>query len=374
MGGTGWYERTSRQAAVLRRDLQLIATHIHTLPLLFGTPRWWLFQRYSFSRPFSEMRFSLYPLELIRIVALFFISLPIASIFICTILYTLFLHAIANFTHIRLLALPLRLLIDVLPKFLGATQTAEVQRPRSLLAGTRTFIARVDQGDQDEVWYFINGVAVQGDMVFATAELLRAMTGRMVNTYVNPSNGVPLDLLECILGRTLDVASAPAQEMYTRVQMQLDKGRRVILVAHSQGGIILSNVLRLLVANNNQEQLRRLESYSFASAADESPCGPFAEHFATQLDFVARIGALTFSGALDDHSDKSRQHWNGRMYMLPANLPGQGHLMKEMLLPALKQGLYGRQSRFWNKYCDHDSENFKPVSFHLVEDVDIVER
>eukprot|EP00171_Calliarthron_tuberculosum_P004567 IDg4567t1 len=56
------------------------------------------------------------------------------------------------------------------------------------------------------------------------------------------------------------------------------------------------------------------------------------------------------------------------MHMLPASTIGQGHLLKEMLLPAFKAGLFGRSSNFWNKYCDRESSAFRPILEHLVEE------
>ena len=55
------------QAAALRRDLFLLLRHIHTLPFVFGTPGWWLYDRYTMPQPYTERSFRLYNFELLGI-------------------------------------------------------------------------------------------------------------------------------------------------------------------------------------------------------------------------------------------------------------------------------------------------------------------
>eukprot|EP00171_Calliarthron_tuberculosum_P012271 IDg12271t1 len=230
---------------------------MYTLPFLFGTPAWWLKERHTLLRPLSELQLNLYPAELLRIVVQFAFSLPIALVLTVAVLVGLLLHYISERTGVLLLALPLRITLAVLARVLHArvlripsptdtapTGSAGLRDVRSVLYTGRTYVARPRNDAPEEVWFYINGVIEQGAMVFATADLFQAMTGRMVNTFVNPSNGLPLDLLECILGRALDVSSAPVADIVPRVLRQLSRGRRVVLVGFSQGGIILSNVVK----------------------------------------------------------------------------------------------------------------------------------
>lgn len=242
----------------------------------------------------------------------------------------------------------------------------------------------------EEVWFYVNGVAEQGAMVAATCTLLRNLTGRMVNPFVNTSHGVPMDIMECIVGRSLNCASDPAYALSSHVIRQLAKGRRVVLVGHSQGGIILSNVVNYLAMCARQsakkdrqlgplgnlgvplewhrdhnkafaDGLARVEVYTFASAADEflgTKSGPFAEHFATEDDFIARIGVLEFS---------KYKTWNGRVYRLDSKHGFQGHLVKEMMLPAMKLGLFANESTFWRKYCTRENPEYVAIDHHRVE-------
>lgn len=217
-------------------------------------------------------------------------------------------------------------------------------------------------------------------MVTGTALLLEKMTGRVCNLLVNPSAGAGIDLLECILGRTLDTVSDAVPACVEAVVHQLSLGRKVVLIAHSQGGIILSNVTKQLIilaervsddqgvrdgryAMAFKDGLSRVEAFSFCSAADEFPSGrsgPFAEHFAAESDFVSRIGVLHFGGL---------EGWNGKVHCLPETSIGNGHLMKEHILPSMLEGLFGRKSTFWRNYCDRNPYNAlynAPVE-HIVE-------
>jgi acetyl esterase/lipase len=181
-----------------------------------------------------------------------------------------------------------------------------------------------------------------------------------------------------MFGRTLDVDVPVVARAASLIEAQLvAKRRRVVVVGHSQGGIILSNVVHALLLRAGGDPalaaaLPRLEVYSFCSAADDSLGGGvvFAEHFAAQMDFVARVGVLHFSGKLAELEGGPRpagaDEWNGEVHVLAREMPGQGHLMKEMVLPVLVKGPFWRASRFYRRYFK-DSKEYLPVSHVLVE-------
>jgi len=406
------------KAVDLTRDLLLALRHSWTLPFILGSPRWLLWSRYKHSRPYSELNFLLFPYELTRIV----VQALLTAGFIIPLLFTIGLSILLHKVRIRR---PLYIMIYFLPIFFRAhiisvaspvdkpstpahervsDKKKDIRNVRALLHDGKLFINRTSDcpmEGQEEVWFYVNGVAEQGAMVAATCTLLRKLTGRLVNPFVNTSHGIPLDIMECIVGRSLNCASEPAFTLVSAVIRQLAKGRRVVLVAHSQGGIICSNVVNYLVKcakeaapnskSNNingnattdrsllrtgfelhpyhkdafADGLARLEVYTFASAADESqsiPSGPFAEHFATEDDFISRIGVLEFS-----KKHKKYREWNGTVYKLDAKHEFQGHLVKEMILPAMKKGLFANDSVFWRKYCSKNHNMHVAVDHHRVE-------
>ncbi len=404
-------EMFEKQVLAIRRDFFLVLKHLHTLPFVLGTVPWFLCERYRYERPFSELNPKLFPFELCRIVVQAVVSFVPAMAALFFLIVTLCLNWMAEKLYISAFHTPLRLAIALTnrlinSKFFAVRSPIDRLRERRAALRNSGFCVAVPKEGPAEVWIHVNGICEQGAMVDATCTQLKELTGRLVNPFVNVSNGAPLDLLECILGRTFDSAQRPAVALIPRIVFQLAKGRRVVLVAHSQGGIIVSNVVKRLVAlaraygpdaaDDDALRLRntlfaygcdwgevtcmdtsdvlrrafcdglsRVEVYTFASAADEFEHGPFTEHFAAEMDFVSRIGALHFSGTLDG---RRRAAWNGDVFMLRKELGAQGHLMKEMLLPAMKQGVFGQDSVFWQKYCQNGSARHLPVDHHLIED------
>jgi hypothetical protein len=90
----------------------------------------------------------------------------------------------------------------------------------------------------------------------------------------------------------------------------------VILIAHSQGGIITTGALYRLVSKltgSRSRLFKKLEVYTFASAATEFNLPQvYAEHFFHQRDYVARIGVAGNS-----------KKFSGRIF----NYDATGHLL-----------------------------------------------
>jgi hypothetical protein len=402
-----------------RRDANLVFRHAYTLPYILGTIALPESSKAdaTISRPFSELHVMVYPYEAFRILVQaagsFLLCIPVWIVLIIGV----GLYDLSITTGVRSLAYPLEVFVVLVKALInwrllrvsspsGEVATSHnkrstgVHEQRMILTPEKTFIA-VPQADDDgsspqppnEVFFYINGIVEQGAMVTATSYLFEQMTGRMCNSLQNPSDGIFLDLLECVIGRDMGMNEEPTNVIVPIVVNHLAKKRKVVIIAHSQGGIILTNVVKELVklsirtheGQGNEEEgeafhdgLSRLEVYSFCSAADEFPgheTGLFAEHFGAELDFVSRFGSLTFSGILESTGKSVTGNylkpgaWFGDVYMLGREHGScQGHLMKQSILPALKAGLFGNESMFWKKYCDKTSSLYKKIDYHTVED------
>lgn len=378
--------RLATQAATLVRDARLVVAHVASAPAMLGSAAWLLGgRRFRYDRPGSELDVRLYGRDLARIVIGGMLSLPVALVLLAVLAPALGWYLLWEWAPVpsRVPAWvraavghpPLAATLWVVERLLAADRFASValvsppslvhppQAPASpagaLLAVEDAAIAAGDPppspaavaatvtADRPEVWYLVNGVAEARSMVAGSLLALKAATGRDVTGLYNPSMGLGIDLLECLLGRSLDIASRPVEVISRRLREDLCKGRRVVLLAHSQGGIIASNVVRSLLRDaaagdaaalaaewGGAEEggaprvplsgtplttalLAHLEVYTWASAADDMPHGrlpdgstvPFCEHFAAQGDLVSRLGALTFSGALaagDDGADATK--------------------------------------------------------------------
>jgi hypothetical protein len=157
-----------------------------------------------------------------------------------------------------------------------------------------------------EAWFFVNGIATDKELLLLNGRYLAKLFRRPVELIYNPTEGPFSDLLECVLGRTFDFVSSPAEYALERLSIALSnpEKERVVLIGHSQGGIIVSNVVAGLIERfgGDRTRLGKLEVYTFAAACDhvrtdpelDTPTRhvPFVEHFANTGDLVARLGVL----------------------------------------------------------------------------------
>lgn len=149
----------------------------------------------------------------------------------------------------------------------------------------------------DEEWFFVNGVTTSKDMAIRNAQCLSKLFQRAFRVVHNPTHGLIPDLAECAFARTFDMDCAVTKDLHAEVYTALVKGKKVKVIGHSQGGIIVSRLLRLLKAVEPiaaPDFFTNLEVYTFGSGADEDVrvAGAYQEHFANTDDFVARIGVI----------------------------------------------------------------------------------
>ena len=192
---------------------------------------------------------------------------------------------------------------------------------------------------EDEAWFFVNGVATNESILAMNGRYLRRLFHRSFELIENPTDGVPVDLIECFFQRSLNSLTRPAEYTFERVHDAFinPRYRRVVLLGHSQGGIIISNVLQMLLDRYpGDERLTRLEIYTFASAADEMPFDleltrrerrwvPYLEHFINLGDFIVKLGIL-----------QNRERIAGDVYIRDK----EGHLLNAHYLPELEAKRY----------------------------------
>ena len=154
------------------------------------------------------------------------------------------------------------------------------------------------QPEGEELWFFLNGICTNKDVLRLNGEALASIFGRRISLLHNPSDGVVLGLLECAAGRTAELFEPVSRSVADILEMALSSGRKVVLIAHSQGGIISAkaiNHLHAKLSGSDRELLRRLELYTFASAATRLDAPEIhAEHFYNTRDYVARIGVAGY--------------------------------------------------------------------------------
>ncbi len=197
-----------------------------------------------------------------------------------------------------------------------------------------------------EMWLFVNGVATSAAVLKANGKVLARVFQRPIHLVHNPTDGVLLDLAECILGRTFNFKTLLSQYVLDIVSRALVGYSKVVLVGHSQGGIVVADVANALVRDiQDRHLLKNLEIYTFASAADEmladdalsrsaEHCVPYYEHFANGQDFVAQFGIISCKDAIA-----------GPLFVEEDR---KGHLLNAHYLESFEKGDYcGGKSRLF---------------------------
>lgn len=181
-------------------------------------------------------------------------------------------------------------------------------------------------------WFFINGICTTKELAELNIEAISALFNAKVTALYNPTDGIIRDLSECIYERTFDKFAPITEELLDRILNAVNAKKHVKIIAHSQGGIIASNLLKALREINGKYNI---ELYTFASAADENVEveGVYQEHFCNEYDFVARMGLLN-------------EDISSNVYVLPKTT---GHFLNRDYLEHFKQA----------KYCNGNSRLFK---------------
>lgn len=119
------------------------------------------------------------------------------------------------------------------------------QGPRILYSADDPSISPTTDLHPHERWVFINGICTGSSGLQANIDRLSYLFGRQVLGIHNRSGGLLADLLECMIQRCLDYKTMDARVACEIVKEYLMDKRveKLVLVAHSQGGIIASMVV-----------------------------------------------------------------------------------------------------------------------------------
>lgn len=240
----------------------------------------------------------------------------------------------------------------------------------------------------DESWFFINGIMSNSAIAQINAAYLAYLFHRPITLIQNATSSLWLDLLQCAVGKQWRRITEPALKAMPVIYDALkDKSKeRVVVMAHSQGTIIMATVLDLLYQITKREkrlkeetrsaraaapsyappifvypdeeplnlsdfellteqELGKLEVYSFATCANamswfrppnkQALPVPWIEHFGNEQDLVARLGMLA------PNMERHPIFIDGPRYMQKG---AWGHLLNEhYLYPIEKQQRKGRK-------------------------------
>lgn len=198
----------------------------------------------------------------------------------------------------------------------------------------------------EEAWFFVNGIMTNSAVAQFNAAHLSFLFHRPITLLQNATAGLLVDLLQCAIGKQWRRITEPAVKAMPAIYDALKRRdkQRVVVIAHSQGTIIMATVLDLLYALTRrapvagqpqammapyappefiyqsdepidlrdfepleEAELAKLEVYCFATCADQMrwfrpPAAgqrpvPWLEHFGNERDLVARLGMLAPNAA-----------------------------------------------------------------------------
>jgi hypothetical protein len=193
----------------------------------------------------------------------------------------------------------------------------------------------------EEAWFFLNGIMTDDFLAQINAANIAYLFHRPITLIQNSTDSFAIDLLQCMVGKEWAQVTEPVIKAFPVIYDALKDPHKekVVVIAHSQGTIIIANVLRLLYEKARQaveeelealeavfeyagpefvypdefdielkefdplkrEELAKLEVYCFATCANVVEHFPYAEgdqpvpwieHFGNENDIVARLGML----------------------------------------------------------------------------------
>ncbi|KAA8910666.1 hypothetical protein FN846DRAFT_938118 [Sphaerosporella brunnea] len=174
-----------------------------------------------------------------------------------------------------------------------------------------------------ERWLFVNGVCAGTTRLQENLDSISSIFHRPIVGIHNRTYGLVFDLLECMAQRDFGYMTGDIRATYNKIKEVLleDGVEKVVVLAHSQGGLIVGATVDALCADLPPATLERLEIYTFGNAANHFsnpprcvhvhnangsqttlsnyPSAtkrqiPIIEHYANQKDFVANLGVLNF--------------------------------------------------------------------------------
>lgn len=184
--------------------------------------------------------------------------------------------------------------------------------------------------------YYVNGIQTKKNDACETTKILSKKTCSKVTGIYNATEGIGADLRESIENIKRN-STAPAMEMlHTEIVDKLllnDPPEKVIVFAHSQGGLITQEALKRVKADliffyddgtpegaaEIEKRLAMIEVKSFGTATNGWIKGPSYEHYTNECDLVPKViqniqdKMSCYNGKFDDtptHSFNDCEYWD----------------------------------------------------------------
>lgn len=138
-----------------------------------------------------------------------------------------------------------------------------LQGPSRVWSKTPTDPVEIEKHERNkhERWFFLNGCCVSGYNLQQNCDLLSETFGRPIFAIHNRTYGVLGDLFECIIQRSFDLFTEETRVAYEYVKAYCTdpEVKKVVIIAHSQGTIMASQILDQLYVDLPSEAVSHLE-------------------------------------------------------------------------------------------------------------------
>lgn len=116
-----------------------------------------------------------------------------------------------------------------------------------------------------ERWIFVNGICAGTRLMQENLDMISTIFKRPVIGVHNRTYGIIFDLIECLVQRDFSYMTSDIRITYNNIKETLldEEVDRVVLIAHSQGGIIIGAALDALYADVPASAWEKLEVYTF---------------------------------------------------------------------------------------------------------------
>ena len=120
---------------------------------------------------------------------------------------------------------------------------------------------------QNERWVFINGCASGRSNLQGDIDTISGVFGRPVLGIHNRTFGLVADIAECLIQRVFDYKTTDVRVAYEQVKSMVYDPNvdKVVLIGHSQGGIVISLVVDQLLTEVPQSVISKLEICELAA-------------------------------------------------------------------------------------------------------------
>ena len=195
----------------------------------------------------------------------------------------------------------------------------------------------------DETLIYVNGINTTKDAQAASLQAIADRAGARVIGIHNSTEGIITDLGQCITDK-LDLGrNPPVDTLADTVYNEIQAGREVHLMAHSQGGLITSRALtdvyqRLRIEDGlsraeAEQRLGLVKVETFGGAAGHYPDGPQYVHYINRDDPVPSLFGLGWDidrfNPTVDAGRGAQVHWFTDRHLNPI----ASHSFEDVYLP-----------------------------------------